>query len=87
MLDIAPFTHVYFHWSPGYSSELSSQWEAIYFRYESHDSVSHQAAEDQPGGGPQPCCVCGYQGHQVRFDDVQLKSKLTAPNNLKFPQM
>lgn len=85
MIDIAPFTHVYFHWSPGHSSELSSQWEAIYFRYESHDSVSHQAAEDQPGGGPQPCCVCGYQGHQVRFDDVQLK--LTAPKNLKFHPM
>lgn len=56
--------------SEGHSGELSSQWEAVYFRDESHVSVGHQAAEDQPGGGPQPCCICGYQGHQVRLDDT-----------------
>lgn len=79
-LDFALFTHLRFHWSPGHSGELPSQWEAIHFRHESHVSVSHQAAEDQPGRGPEPRRVCGYQGHQVRFGDF---SKANAPKKKK----
>ncbi len=60
-------TMLVFHWFTGYRGALPSQWEAVYFRYEDHLSVGHQATEGQPGGGTQPCGVCGYEGHQVHF--------------------
>lgn len=55
----------FLHWFTGCRSAIPSQWEAIYFRYENHLSVCHQAAESEPGRSSQPCGVCCHKGHQV----------------------
>lgn len=69
------FTLLVCHWFTGYRGALPSQWKAVYFRYEDNLSVGHQAAEGQPGGGSQPCGVCGYKGHQVHFAVLLLSLK------------